>query len=71
MCCDDLKEAARYVCIDVYVCIYVCIYITTYDFKKPWVSMTSRRLLGMCVYMYEYMYVYISLHITLTSHGFR
>jgi len=52
MGCDDLKEAARHVCIDVYLFIYVCIYITTYDFKKPWVSMISRRLLGMCVYMY-------------------
>jgi len=53
MGCNDLKEAARYVCI--YVCIdvyiYVCIYVTTYNFNEPWVSMTSRRLLGMCVYM--------------------
>jgi len=50
---DDLKEAARYVC--VYVCMYVRIYITKHTFNEPWFSMTSRRLLGMCVYM---LYVY-------------
>jgi len=48
---DDLKEAASCVCIYDDVCICVCIYITTCNFNEPWVVMTSRRLLGMCVYM--------------------